>query len=63
MLQIEIPGDYQAIKVADPGLALAWRLATRQLFEAYFQAGYTVVDFLSRPAAEDRLGYYFLAAL
>ena len=63
MLQIEIPGDYQAIKVADPGLALAWRLATRQLFEAYFQAGYTVVDFQSRPAAEDRLGYYFLAAL
>jgi chorismate synthase len=63
LVQIEIPGDYQAMKTADPGLALTWRLAMRQVFETYFQAGYTVVDFLGRQTAGGRLGYYFLAAL
>jgi predicted GNAT superfamily acetyltransferase len=63
LIQVEIPGDYQAVKAADPGLALAWRLAARQVFEVYLRAGYTVVDFLSRKKAGGRLGYYFLAAL
>lgn len=43
---VEIPADFQAIKVADMGLARAWRLHTRGLFEAAFRAGYTVVDHL-----------------
>jgi chorismate synthase len=62
LIQLEIPADYQAIKVADPGLALTWRLVTRQVFEAYFLAGYTVVDFLGRSVAGGRLSYYVLQA-
>jgi predicted GNAT superfamily acetyltransferase len=46
-LLVHIPAQFQAIKAADLGLALAWREHTRALFEAAFAAGYTVVDLLS----------------
>lgn len=45
-LLVQIPADFQALKSADMGLARAWRLHTRTLFEAAFDAGYTVVDLL-----------------
>jgi len=45
-LFIQIPARFQVIKLADLGLALAWREHTRALFEAAFAAGYTVVDLL-----------------
>jgi predicted GNAT superfamily acetyltransferase len=61
-IQVEIPAEYQAIKAADPGLALEWRLAMRQVFEAYFAAGYTVVDFLSRRTKRGRRCTYILRA-
>jgi predicted GNAT superfamily acetyltransferase len=59
-IRVEIPADYQAIKAADPGLARDWRLATRQLFEAYFAAGYAAVDFLSHPVGGVRRSFYLL---
>lgn len=43
VVKVQIPANYQAIKAADPALALEWRLATRTLFESYFAAGYRVV--------------------
>ncbi|HET91209.1 MAG TPA: GNAT family N-acetyltransferase [Chloroflexi bacterium] len=43
---IQIPARFQAIKEADMGLACAWRMHTRALFEAAFEAGYVVVDLL-----------------
>ena len=43
---IQIPAHFQAVKAADMGLARAWRLHTRALFEAAFGAGYTAVDLL-----------------
>ncbi len=46
LLLVEIPPDFQAIKRADSALALAWRLHTRQIFEAAFEAGYTAIDFV-----------------
>jgi predicted GNAT superfamily acetyltransferase len=55
---IEIPADFQAIKAADPNLALEWRLTTRELFEFYFGAGYAVVDFLSSAVDGVRRSYY-----
>jgi chorismate synthase len=61
-VRVEIPADYQAIKAADPGLALEWRLAMRQVFETYFAAGYTVVDFLSRQTGHSRRSFYILRA-
>lgn len=45
-LLIQIPARFQAIKLADSDLGLAWREHTRTLFEAAFAAGYTVVDLL-----------------
>lgn len=61
-IQVETPADYQAIKAADTGLALEWRLAMRQVFEAYFAAGYTVVDFLSHRTESGRRSLYILQA-
>lgn len=57
---VEVPAEYQAVKGADSELALAWRLATRAVFEAYFAAGYTVVDFVSRLAEDERRSSYLL---
>lgn len=45
-LLVQIPADLQAIKAADMGLARAWRLHSRALFEAAFAAGYVVTDLL-----------------
>jgi predicted GNAT superfamily acetyltransferase len=42
----EIPEDFLALKAADSELALAWRLFTRDLFEAAFSGGYIVTDFV-----------------
>lgn len=61
LLRVEIPADYQAIKSGDPELALEWRLAMRQVFEAYFAAGYTVVDF-GHKAEGDPRSFYILRA-
>jgi predicted GNAT superfamily acetyltransferase len=45
-LLLQIPAHFQALKAADVELALAWRLHTRDLFEAAFGAGYVVTDLL-----------------
>ncbi len=43
-LVVDVPAEYGVLKAADPALALEWRLATRNVFETYFAAGYVVVD-------------------
>ncbi|MEM8531207.1 MAG: hypothetical protein AAGF95_10220 [Chloroflexota bacterium] len=43
---VEIPSDFQSIKKQDPDLAKQWRQHTREIFEAAFKKGYTVVDFI-----------------
>lgn len=56
---VEIPMGFSDMQARRPDLALAWRLATRNVFQAYLPRGYRVVDFfLSRPA---RRGHYLLA--
>jgi predicted GNAT superfamily acetyltransferase len=45
-LLIQIPAHFQAIKASDMGLARAWRLHTRVLFEDAFAGGYVVTDLL-----------------
>jgi predicted GNAT superfamily acetyltransferase len=59
-IRVEIPADYQAIKATDPGLALAWRLGTRQIFEFYFSAGFAVVGFASHPVEGGRRSFYLV---
>jgi predicted GNAT superfamily acetyltransferase len=58
-LLVEIPVGFAEMQREDPALALAWRLATRTIFQAYLPRRYRVVDFfLSRSAAR---GHYLLA--
>jgi predicted GNAT superfamily acetyltransferase len=57
VVQVEIPCNYQAIKAADQGLALEWRLATRLIFESYLTRGYVVSDFCRLPADRERAVY------
>jgi predicted GNAT superfamily acetyltransferase len=57
-LLVEIPIGFTDMLQRAPDLAIAWRLATRQVFTAYFARGYRAVDFLlDRP---NRKGAYLL---
>jgi len=58
VLTVEIPTGFTEMMSRAPELALAWRLATRQIFTAYFARGYQAVDFLLTP--ESRSGSYLL---
>lgn len=60
-VEVEVPADYQALKAGAPALALEWRLATRQVFETYFAAGYTTIDFAGRIVEGEVRNYYLLA--
>ena len=56
---VEIPIGFTEMMGSAPELALAWRMATRRVFQHYFGRGYRAVDFfLSREA---RRGQYLLA--
>ncbi len=57
LVLLEIPSDFQAIKAADPSLALRWRLHSRALFEDLFQRGYLVTDFIYLPGGQPRSFY------
>lgn len=46
ILLVEIPADFQALKLADIKLALEWRMHSRTVFEELFKAGYLVTDFV-----------------
>lgn len=56
---VEIPARIQAIKRADPQLALAWRLNVREACEAAFAAGYTAVD-VAKAETEGQLRVYYV---
>lgn len=60
MVLVEIPSDIQGMKAAEPGLALEWRLHTRELFEGLFAGGYIVTDFVYLPGSHPR-SYYVLS--
>jgi predicted GNAT superfamily acetyltransferase len=58
-LLVEIPTGFADLQAQDPGLALAWRMATREIFQTYFARGYRAVDFfLARQAAK---GQYLIS--
>jgi predicted GNAT superfamily acetyltransferase len=54
---VEIPVGFSEMLAQDPGLALDWRMSTREAFEHYFAQGYRAVDFFRGPDA----GRYLLA--
>lgn len=43
-LRVEIPAGFTRMLSEAPEVAMAWRLATRRVFETYFARGYRVVD-------------------
>lgn len=60
LLLAEIPPDFLKLKAADFELALAWRLFTREMFEACFNAGYLVTDFIHDTSGERPRSLYVL---
>ncbi len=58
-LLVEIPADFQALKTVNIELALEWRLHIRTVFEALFNAGYLVTDFV-QSANPPICSYYVL---
>ncbi len=58
-LLVEIPANFTAMQLHQPDLALAWRLATRRIFQTSFARGFRVVDFFF--AREAGRGQYLLA--
>ncbi len=59
-LLIEIPGDFQAVKQADMGLARAWQAHARAVFEAAFEQGYAITEFASEMVDGTRRSTYVL---
>jgi predicted GNAT superfamily acetyltransferase len=54
-LSIEIPDSLAALKKSDAALALRWRIALRNAFQAAFACGYIADDFL---ASNNRSRYF-----
>ena len=57
LLLVEIPWDFSALKAADLGLALEWRLHTRSVFEDLFARGYLVTDYVFLSGTQPRSFY------
>jgi predicted GNAT superfamily acetyltransferase len=57
ILLVEIPPNFMALKDANADLALEWRLHTRQAFEALFDQGYLVTDFVHETGDPSRSVY------
>jgi len=51
-LAVTIPGRFTEMLERQPGLAHAWRMATRELFLSYLSKGYRVVDFSFVPGGD-----------
>lgn len=58
-LLVEIPAGFSDLQARRPDLALAWRVATRRIFQTYLARGFRVVDFFFAPEAAR--GQYLLA--
>jgi predicted GNAT superfamily acetyltransferase len=59
-LLMEIPAAFQTVKAASPEAALAWRMATREVFEHYFARGYVAAEFVSTGEGAARRNFYAL---
>lgn len=59
-ISVHIPPNIQAIKAHSIDLASEWRMHTRGIFIAYFAAGYTATDFISRATKAGRQNTYLL---
>lgn len=60
ILLVEIPAEFQAIKMISMSLAQEWRGQTATIFEHYFARGYSVTDFVSDREDNRRRNFYVL---
>ncbi len=60
LMLVEIPADFQAIKAHDLALARRWRAHTRDIFEAMFDSGFLVTDFVAHGDDAGRQHSYYL---
>lgn len=60
-LAVTIPAGFTDMIDREPGLARAWRQATREIFERYLGRGYRVIDFEFGPGPKQ--GRYLLSNL
>jgi predicted GNAT superfamily acetyltransferase len=58
---VEIPSDFQNLKLHDLGLAREWKLQVRSIFESAFADGYLVTDFLTKSIDGRRRAFYLLS--
>ena len=56
-IAVPIPADIAAIRAADSGLSMAWRMYMRQVLESAFADGYVMTDCINLP---DRGWHYIL---
>lgn len=61
LLLVEIPPEFDRVKREDPELALAWRQHTREIFQAAFDGGYIVTDFVHLRGEQVPRSYYLLS--
>jgi predicted GNAT superfamily acetyltransferase len=59
-LLFETPADFQAVKANSIKNALSWSEHTRAVFEACFQNGYIVSEFISEPGTNERRNFFVL---
>ncbi len=55
---VAVPADFQGLRRADPELALAWRLQTREVFQRLFDRGYPAED--ARLVPEQKVLLYLM---
>ncbi len=60
LMLVEIPSDFQTIKRADFALAQQWRAHTRDIFEAMFDSGFIVTDYVHHEDEDGRPRSYYL---
>lgn len=61
-LLLDLPPDFHALKAADPGLALRWRLGVRAALQALFARDYVISDFVAQPGPAARAAYVLTRA-
>jgi len=60
VLLLEVPADFQAVKMSSIKNALAWNEHTRAAFESCFQNGYVVSEFISETGVGERRNFFVL---
>jgi predicted GNAT superfamily acetyltransferase len=60
LMLVEIPANFQAIKRQELALAQRWRAHTRDIFEALFDSGFLVTDFVTQDDEAGRPRSYYL---